>query len=129
MKTTLGCLAITQVEFNTTILHSTSINPLCASFPHSRNTSHLHKDILSLFIIPIKTSIECRVEHSEVQTKVSLIGCFPFDIIITELVTFKSTWQLTTTIFIYSIVTNIYGVTRNVRNLLITSCSPRCSKL
>ena len=130
---------VTDIQFNTLILHLTGIDPLTGSLTHQTDTRHVDEDVGGLLEVPLKRSVEGVTEESEVKTEVCLGGRLPLQVIVTQLVTLESTRQgmtairsldiITRTIALtaeasLTVITLIDGVTGNVADLLVTCLSP-----
>ena len=132
-------ITITEIQFNTHVLHFSCIDPLAASFTHSGDTSHLYQDIRCLFVEPVEWAVKRLFEKWEIETQVDLCGCFPFDVIVTDLVTLESRLKDTaaigsgnvigstvalTTWFRHTVVGNVNSIAGNVRDFLVTGLAP-----
>ena len=132
-------IAITEIQFNTHILHFSRIDPLTASFAHSGDTCHLYQNIRCLFVEPVEWTVKRLFKQWEIEAEVRLCSCFPFDVIITDLITFESGLKDAAAIgsgnvvgstialtawFRYTVVGNINCIAGNVRDFLVTGLSP-----
>ena len=91
-------VTITETEFDTHVVHRTGVHPLGRAFTHRSDTVHENEDVLGLFVVPIKRTVEGLFEEGEVKTNIRLGCCLPLDIVVTYLVAFETGRQSLTTV-------------------------------
>ena len=137
-------ITVACIKLKTTVEHFTCINPHAATFAHYTNTWHVYKNVGSFLVIPLDTTIESLIEETKIKTYISLGCCFPFNIIVTQLVTLKTRSKSLSTVCTsnvirctvalstkvsFAIVRNIKSVASCVADFLVTSLSPRSTEL
>ena len=135
---------IADVELETFVLYLASVNPLTGALAHHTDTWHEYQNVLGLFEVPLERSIQGVTEHAEVHTEVGLCGGLPFQVVVTQLVTFETAWQSLSAVATLDVVAGtvalsaeaslaivalVDGIASYVGNLLVTSLTPRCSQL